>query len=127
MSVHAGTALQSSGAQTFQQPSTGFFTVYEQTFPYLFVLPDSRRSGIIGNGGLCRMPEWIISHAMWKDIFVVAVPLGEKVLRPVLVYLFLVVLLRIFGKRELAQLNPFDLGVLLSLWNPGQNAITVNE
>jgi hypothetical protein len=27
------------------------------------------------------MPEWIISHAMWKDIFVIAVPLGEKVLR----------------------------------------------
>src|SRR6202030_4264075 len=69
------------------------------------------------------MPEWIISHAMWKDIFVVAVPLAEKVLRPVLVYLALVVLLRIFGKRELAQLNPFDLVVLLSLSNTVQNAI----
>jgi uncharacterized membrane protein YcaP (DUF421 family) len=69
------------------------------------------------------MPEWIISHAMWKDIFVVAVPLGEKVLRPVLVYLALVVLLRIFGKRELAQLNPFDLVVLLTLSNTVQNAI----
>jgi hypothetical protein len=79
MSVHAGTALQSSGARAFQQPSTGFFTVYKQTFLYLFVLPNWRRSGIIGNGGACRMPEWIISHAMWKDIFVIAVPLGEKV------------------------------------------------
>ena len=73
------------------------------------------------------MPEWIISHAMWKDIFVVAVPLTEKVLRPVLVYLFLVALLRIFGKRELAQLNPFDLVVLLSLSNTVQNAIIGND
>jgi uncharacterized membrane protein YcaP (DUF421 family) len=73
------------------------------------------------------MPEWIISHAMWKDIFVIAVPLGEKVLRPVLVYLALVVLLRIFGKRELAQLNPFDLVVLLSLSNTVQNAIIGND
>ncbi len=47
----------------------------------------------------------------------------EKALRPVLVYLFLVVLLRIFGKRELAQLNPFDLIVLLSLSNTLQNAM----
>src|SRR3981189_108849 len=32
-------------------------------------------------------------------------------------------MLRIFGKRELAQLNPFDLVVLLSLSNTVQNAI----
>ena len=47
----------------------------------------------------------------------------EKVLRPVFVYVFLVLLLRVFGKRELAQLNPFDLVVLLSLSNTVQNAI----
>ena len=50
-------------------------------------------------------------------------PLLEKVLRPVVVYAALVVLLRVFGKRELAQLNPFDLVVLLSLSNTVQNAI----
>lgn len=50
-------------------------------------------------------------------------PIAEKLLRPVIVYLVLVVLLRIFGKRELAQLNPFDLVVLLSLSNTVQNAI----
>ncbi len=44
-------------------------------------------------------------------------------LRPVIVYLVLVLLLRLFGKRELAQLNPFDLVVLLSLSNTVQNAI----
>ncbi len=52
-----------------------------------------------------------------------AVTILEKVARPILVYLFLVFLLRIFGKRELAQLNPFDLVVLLSLANTVQNAI----
>ncbi|HEY0405712.1 MAG TPA: YetF domain-containing protein [Pyrinomonadaceae bacterium] len=49
--------------------------------------------------------------------------LAEKMLRPVVVYIFLVIVLRIFGKRELAQLNPFDLVVLLSLSNTVQNAI----
>jgi uncharacterized membrane protein YcaP (DUF421 family) len=56
-------------------------------------------------------------------MFHVPLPLTEKILRPVIVYLCLVVFLRIFGKRELAQLNPFDLVVLLSLSNTVQNAI----
>ncbi|MDB5350755.1 MAG: putative rane protein [Planctomycetota bacterium] len=51
------------------------------------------------------------------------VSVGEKILRPIFVYMFLVLLLRVFGKRELAQLNPFDLVVLLSLANTVQNAI----
>jgi uncharacterized membrane protein YcaP (DUF421 family) len=38
-----------------------------------------------------------------------------------------VVALRVFGKRELAQLNPFDLVVLLSLSNTVQNAIIGND
>jgi uncharacterized membrane protein YcaP (DUF421 family) len=50
-------------------------------------------------------------------------PVLEKILRPMIVYGFLVLLLRIFGKRELAQLNPFDLVVLLCLSNTVQNAI----
>src|SRR6201995_1654395 len=50
-------------------------------------------------------------------------PLLEKILRPMIVYLFLVGFLRLFGKRELAQLNPFDLVVLLSLSNTVQNAM----
>lgn len=57
------------------------------------------------------------------SMFHLPVPLVEKLLRPVVVYLVLVLLLRIFGKRELAQLNPFDLVVLLSLSNTVQNAI----
>jgi uncharacterized membrane protein YcaP (DUF421 family) len=51
----------------------------------------------------------------------------EKVLRPAFVYLFLVVGLRLAGKRELAQLNPFDLVVLLTLSNTVQNAIIGND
>ena len=73
------------------------------------------------------MPEWLISPAMWKDTFALMLPVAEKMIRPAVVYLFLVVLLRIFGKRELAQLNPFDLVVLLSLSNTVQNAIIGND
>src|SRR5690348_841137 len=62
-------------------------------------------------------------HSMWKDMFLLALPLLEKVLRPVFVYIFLVVSLRLSGKRELVQLNPFDLVVLLTLSNTVQNAI----
>jgi len=62
-------------------------------------------------------------HAMWKDMFVMSLPILEKILRPVIVYFFLVVVLRLAGKRELVQLNPFDLVVLLTLSNTVQNAI----
>jgi uncharacterized membrane protein YcaP (DUF421 family) len=60
---------------------------------------------------------------MLSDMFVLALPVAEKMLRPVVVYVFLIVGLRIAGKRELAQLNPFDLVVLLTLSNTVQNAI----
>src|SRR5260370_1572107 len=56
-------------------------------------------------------------------MFSLPLPVLEKLLRPVLVYLFLVGFLRLFGKRELGQLNPFDLVVLLSLSNTVQNAM----
>ncbi|HEV3419920.1 MAG TPA: YetF domain-containing protein [Candidatus Acidoferrum sp.] len=62
-------------------------------------------------------------HGIWKDMFVVTLPILEKILRPVIVYFFLVVMLRLSGKRELVQLNPFDLVVLLTLSNTVQNAI----
>jgi len=60
---------------------------------------------------------------MIHDMFVLSIPFAEKIIRPVIVYFVLVILLRVFGKRELAQLNPFDLVVLLSLSNTVQNAI----
>ena len=61
--------------------------------------------------------------AIWNDMLVLNLPVAEKIMRPILVYFFLVIMLRVFGKRELAQLNPFDLVVLLSLSNTVQNAI----
>jgi uncharacterized membrane protein YcaP (DUF421 family) len=63
-------------------------------------------------------------HSVMLDhMFSLPLPIIEKLARPVVVYLVLVLLLRLFGKRELAQLNPFDLVVLLSLSNTVQNAI----
>ena len=55
------------------------------------------------------------------------VSLVEKVARPVVVYLILVFALRTVGKRVLAQLNPFDFVVLLTLSNTVQNAIIGND
>jgi uncharacterized membrane protein YcaP (DUF421 family) len=57
------------------------------------------------------------------DMFALGLPLAEKIIRPIVVYIFLVVGLRLAGKRELAQLNTFDLVVLLTLSNTVQNAI----
>ena len=64
-----------------------------------------------------------MSHNLWTDMFVLALPVAEKIVRPVIVYFFLIAGLRLAGKRELAQLNPFDLVVLLTLSNTVQNAI----
>src|ERR1700686_4607354 len=68
-------------------------------------------------GGIAAM------HGIWKDMFVITLPILEKILRPVIVNFFLVIMLRLAGKRELVQLNPFDLVVLLTLSNTVQNAI----
>jgi uncharacterized membrane protein YcaP (DUF421 family) len=61
--------------------------------------------------------------SLWSHMFLLTVPLTEKILRSVIVYAFLIAGLRLAGKRELAQLNPFDLVVLLTLSNTVQNAI----
>jgi len=64
---------------------------------------------------------------IWSDLFTPDVSIIEKILRPIFVYLFLVVGLRIAGKREMAQLNTGDLIVLLTLSNTVQNAIIGND
>lgn len=58
-----------------------------------------------------------------SDLWTLGVPVAEKVVRTVLVYGGLAVLLRVAGKRNLAQLNSFDLVVVLLLSNVVQNAI----
>jgi uncharacterized membrane protein YcaP (DUF421 family) len=62
-----------------------------------------------------------------SDMFLLPIPLFEKIARPLVVYLFLVLCFRLSGKRMLAQLNPFDLVVLLILSNTVQNAIIGND
>src|SRR5438034_11605198 len=64
---------------------------------------------------------------MWSHLFVPDVSLAEKMVRTILVYFFLVFGLRLAGKREMSQLNSFDLVVLLLLSNTVQNAIIGND
>jgi len=64
---------------------------------------------------------------IWNDMLVSGVPVAEKVIRTIGVYAFLIGGLRVFGKRELGQLNPLDFIVLLLLSNTVQNAIIGND
>jgi uncharacterized membrane protein YcaP (DUF421 family) len=64
---------------------------------------------------------------MWDAIFDLHLSVGEKVLRALLIYLFLVIALRIVGKRELGQANTLDLVVLLLVANAVQNGIIGND
>ena len=60
---------------------------------------------------------------MPHHLFHPGVSVGERVLRALLVYAFLLVAIRVFGRRELGQLTAFDLIVLLTLSNILQNAM----
>jgi uncharacterized membrane protein YcaP (DUF421 family) len=64
---------------------------------------------------------------IWQDLVQPGIPVLDKILRPIIVYVFLIIGLRLAGKRELAQLNPFDLVVLLTISNTVQNAIIGND
>jgi uncharacterized membrane protein YcaP (DUF421 family) len=64
---------------------------------------------------------------MWRDIWHLQVSVDEKVVRSVLIYAFVVLALRIFGKRELGQTNTLDLVVLLLMANAVQNGIIGND
>jgi uncharacterized membrane protein YcaP (DUF421 family) len=66
-------------------------------------------------------------NTLLNNLVVPDVSIVEKVIRPILVYGFLIVLLRIAGQRTLSQMNAFDLIVLLTLSNTVQNAIIGND
>lgn len=51
------------------------------------------------------------------------IPISEKILRPLIIYFFLLLAFRAAGKRELGQMTPFDLIVLLTISNVLQNAM----
>jgi uncharacterized membrane protein YcaP (DUF421 family) len=86
-----------------------------------------------------QTPWSTLLHLDWRALWFNLVHLGapdttthpvswvEKLVRPVIIYLLLVVLLGRAGKRILAQLNPFDFVVLLTLSNTVQNAIIGND
>jgi uncharacterized membrane protein YcaP (DUF421 family) len=61
--------------------------------------------------------------SMWNHLLTLDVSAPEKIVRTVAVYLALALLLRVAGKRDLAQLNSFDLVVVLLLSNVVQNAV----
>ena len=57
---------------------------------------------------------------MWS----MSIPWPEFIFRASIVYVFLIVILRISGKRQVGQLAPFDLVLLLVLSNAVQNSMT---
>jgi uncharacterized membrane protein YcaP (DUF421 family) len=68
----------------------------------------------------CGMGE---NRGMWN----IAVPWWELVLRSAVVYIFLLALLRLTGKRQVGQLAPFDLVLLLVLSNAVQNSMNAGD
>jgi uncharacterized membrane protein YcaP (DUF421 family) len=64
-----------------------------------------------------------LAASLVHDLFVPQVSLLEKVVRALLVFVFLVVALRLGGKRELGQINVLDLAVILLVSNALQNAM----
>ena len=60
---------------------------------------------------------------MWK----LSLPWWEFIVRAIVVYVFLLILLRLSGKRQVGQLAPFDLVLLLVLSNSVQNAMNGND
>src|SRR5438132_14244549 len=75
--------------------------------------------------GVLAAASWV--HQVGHDLFHLQVPWEEKVVRAILVYAFLLVAIRLFGRRELGQLTAFDLIVLLTLSNILQNAMIGND
>ena len=71
--------------------------------------------------------DQVVAESMSANLWHIGVPVVEKVVRTLVIYAFLVVGLRLAGRRELGQLNPFDLVVLLVLSNTVQNAIIGND
>jgi len=61
--------------------------------------------------------------SIWQSMFGFEIPATEKILRTLGVYLGLAIIMRLAGKRQLAQLNSFDLVVMLLLSNVVQNAV----
>ena len=64
---------------------------------------------------------------MWHDLFVVQIPVLEKILRTIAVYVLIVLIFRIIGKRSISSMNTMDFVVMFLLSNVVQNAIIGND
>jgi uncharacterized membrane protein YcaP (DUF421 family) len=64
---------------------------------------------------------------MWHNLWSIGSSWQERAVRAIIVYAFLLVLFRIFGRRELGQLTGFDIIVLLTVSNILQNAMIGND
>lgn len=60
-------------------------------------------------------------------MFTLSVPWWEFIVRGVAIYLFLLILLRVTGKRQISQMSPFDLVLLLILSNAVQNSMNAGD
>ncbi|MEK7293173.1 MAG: YetF domain-containing protein [Actinomycetota bacterium] len=60
---------------------------------------------------------------MWNSITHLDLSIAEKVVRPLIIYTFLVIGIRLSGKREIGQHNALELVVLLAVANAVQNGI----
>ena len=60
-------------------------------------------------------------------MFNLAVPWWELVIRGLIVYLFLIGLLRLTGKRQIGEFSPLDLILLLILSNAVQNSMSAGD
>jgi len=60
-------------------------------------------------------------------MFNMSIPWWELIVRSLLVYLFILIILRITGKRQVGQLAPFDLVLLLVLSNAVQNSMNAGD
>ncbi len=80
-------------------------------------LPDMMMNAVVG--GL----QAAVPASVWDDLWVMQIPPAEKVLRTVAVYAAILLIVRLAGKRLLAQMNSLDLVVVLLLSNVVQNAI----
>lgn len=62
-------------------------------------------------------------HSAFDSLFSLSMPWWEFVLRAVVVYVVVLVLMRLTGKRTVGQLTPFDLLVVVLLGNAVQNSL----
>ena len=104
------------------QPNPQFSSSQKRT-----ATPTALVSPRFAPGRIRRSPH-VAPDVDWQDLFDLQVSVGEKILRALLIYVFLVIALRIVGKRELGQTNTLDLVALLRLVaNAVQNGIIGND